>query len=81
MNVSRVGMTQPSFKGWISDGKISIKDSAVVMINAPTPSSYASIHLSNGSKIDTRLNMNQVKQKIDDAKNGDVRVPEYTFMA
>lgn len=83
MNVSRVGMmTQPSFKGWVSDGQVAVREEAVTMIKSASPSSYASMRLFNGEEINTRLNTKQLLNALDKAKaDGNCQVSAYSFMA
>lgn len=82
MNVSRVGMTQPSFKGWISDGRTAINDAAVAIIKSASPDSYASMHLVNGIKINTRLSAEELIDALNDSrKNGFSEVEEHSFIA
>ena len=54
MNISHAGMAQPSFKGWVFDGKTAINDRAVAMISCSSPSSYATMHLYGGQKVNVR---------------------------
>lgn len=82
MNVSRAGMAQPSFKGWITDGQKAVRDDAVVMINSSSPSSYASLRLFDGKEVSTRLNVGQLMNSLDKAKaEGVCKLPMNSFYA
>lgn len=82
MNISHAGMTQPSFKGWVFDGRTAINDKAVAMIECASPSSYATMHLINGRKVESRLNAQQLMTQLSIAESSGVRrVPEHSFIA
>lgn len=82
MNISHAGMAQPSFKGWIFDGKTAINDKAVAVIECASPSSYATMHLVNGRKVESKSNARQLMSELSMAESMGVRkVPEYSFIA
>ena len=82
MNISHAGMAQPSFKGWVFDGRTAINDKAVAVIECASPSSYATMHLVNGRKVESRLNAEQLMTQLSIAESSGVRrVPANSFIA
>lgn len=85
MNVHSVGMAQPSFKGWLRENgyeKKYINTNAIMSVEGSS-SGYAKMKMIDGSTINSRLEVNQLVGKINQA-NGDgglAEVPEYTFYA
>lgn len=84
MNVSSVGMgyKQPSFKGWITDGKVAFRDSSVksIVSEAENGGEEATIHFYDGKSLDTRLTTNNLLKIVEDAhKKGFYRVGKNDF--
>lgn len=91
MNVSRVGMSmpkptmqaQPSFKGWVTDGKTAVRDECVVRFNSKSQGSKdATMHLYDGTMVKTGLATERLARALKCAHDEGLCVlPENSFIA
>lgn len=90
MNVSRVGMSmpkptmqaQPSFKGWITDGKTAVREECVVTVNSSGKDSKdATMRLYNGQEIKTNAKTELLTRCLQAAhENGFYKEPGLSFL-